>query len=69
VHLFTSTTFSKGENSMSTTNQNYLLDALDTVLAWNLPDEALADALVNQAILMSGVDSEDSIHYFAESLH
>jgi hypothetical protein len=54
---------------MSTTTQNYLIDALDTVLAWNLPDEALADALVNQAMLMSGVDSEDSIQYFAESLH
>jgi len=54
---------------MSTTNQNYLIDALDTVLAWNLPDEALADALVNQAMSMSGVDSEDSIQAFAESLH
>lgn len=54
---------------MSTTNQNYLIDALDTVLAWNLPDEALADALFNQAMFMSGIDSQDSIQDFAESLH
>ena len=54
---------------MSTTNKNYLIDALDTVLAWNLPDEALADALANQAISMSGVVSDDSFHDFAESLH
>jgi len=62
VHLFTSTTCLTGEISMSTTNQNYLIDALDTVLAWNLPDESLADALVNQTMLMSGVHSEDSMH-------
>lgn len=54
---------------MSTTNHNYLIDALDTVLAWDLSDESLADALVNQAMLMSGVHSEISIQDFAESLH
>lgn len=54
---------------MSTTNQNYLIDALNTVLAWNLPDESLADALVNQAMLMSGVNSEYSMQDFAESSH
>jgi len=54
---------------MSTTNQNYLIDALDTVLAWDLPDESLANVLVNQAMLMSGVHSEDGMLDIAESLH
>ena len=39
-------------------NQNYLIDALDTVLAWNLPEESLPLALVNQAMLLSGFDEE-----------
>lgn len=54
---------------MSIPNQNYLIDALDTVLGWNLPDESLANALANQAILMSGINTEDSMQNFAESSH
>ena len=33
--------------------QNYLLDAIDQALAWNLPDEALADAVRAQARVMA----------------
>lgn len=33
--------------------QNYLLDAIDQVLAWNLSDEALADAVKAQARVMA----------------
>jgi hypothetical protein len=54
---------------MCTPNQNYLIDALDTVLAWNLPDESLPLALVNQAMLMSGFDAEDSWDDFADLSH
>lgn len=54
---------------MSTTNHNYLIDALDTVLAWDLSDESLADALVDQAMLVPGVHSEVSMQDFAESSH
>lgn len=43
-------------------NQNYLIDALETVLAWNLPDEVLPMALVDQAKLMSGFDADYSYH-------
>ena len=39
-------------------NQNYLIDALDTVLSWNLPDQSLPLALFNQAMMMSGFDEE-----------
>ena len=47
--------------------QNYLIDALDTVLAWDLSDESLADALANQAMLVSGNHSEDSMQDYAAS--
>jgi hypothetical protein len=40
-------------------NQNYLIDALETVLTWNLPDESLPYALVNQAQLLSGFNVLD----------
>lgn len=50
-------------------NQNYLIDALDTVLAWNLPDESLPHTLVKQAMLMSGFDVEMSWQDFTESSH
>ncbi|MGB7815375.1 MAG: hypothetical protein WBL28_03385 [Methylotenera sp.] len=41
-------------------NQNYLTDALETVLAWDLPDESLPHALISQAQLLSGLDSDES---------
>ena len=44
---------------MCNPNQNYLIDALDTVLTWNLPDESLPLALVNQAQLMAGFDADE----------
>ena len=39
---------------------NQLLDALETVIAWGLSDEDLADVLNDQARLMAGEDSEDT---------
>ena len=39
-------------------NQNYLIDALDIVLGWNISDELLPLALVSQAQLMEGFDAE-----------
>jgi hypothetical protein len=47
--------------------QNYL-DALDTVLAWDLPDEALADAVIYQFRLIDGLDSEDVWERHPDSL-
>ena len=41
------------------TYQHYLLDALELVLPWDLPDEDLADAVNAQARLMAGIDPED----------
>ena len=38
--------------------QNYLLDAIEQVLAWNLADEALADAVNAQASVMARCGSD-----------
>lgn len=44
---------------MCTHNQNYL-EAIETVLAWDLPDEALADA-INDQFRLIGLDSENAL--------
>jgi len=41
-------------------NQNYLIDALDTVLAWDLPDESLPLALFTQTQLLLGLDADEA---------
>ena len=38
--------------------ETYLIDALDLVSAWELPDEDLADAVVAQAKLMAGISPD-----------
>jgi hypothetical protein len=39
--------------------ENYILDALEMVMAWELPDEEFADAVNDQARLMAGLTPED----------
>lgn len=41
--------------------QNYLLDAINEVLTWDIPDEALPDAVIAQASLMARMNPEDSL--------
>ncbi|CAE6506048.1 conserved hypothetical protein [Nitrosomonas nitrosa] len=41
--------------------QNYLLDAVNEVLTWDIPDEALRDAVIAQASLMARMNPEDSL--------
>ena len=38
---------------------NFVIDALERVLAWDLPDDACLDAVATQARLMAGLDSEE----------
>ena len=38
---------------------DYILDALEMVSAWDLPDDELADAVNDQARLMAGVHSDE----------
>lgn len=41
--------------------QNYLLDAINEVLTWDIPDEALPDVVIAQASLMARMNPEDSL--------
>ena len=38
---------------------NYILDALEIVSGWDLPDEDFADAVNDQARLMAGTNPDD----------
>ena len=38
---------------------NFLLDATDAVLTWDIPDEGLTGAIKNQACLMAGIDPDE----------
>ena len=40
-------------------HENQILDALDIVSAWDLPDEDFAQAVTDQAMLMAGVSPDD----------
>ena len=39
--------------------ENYILDAIEIVGAWDLPEEELADAINDQARLMAGVNPDE----------
>ena len=39
--------------------ENYILDALEMVMAWELPENELADATSQKAKLMAGFNSDD----------
>ena len=39
--------------------EDYILDALELVSAWNLPDDELADAVNAQARLMAGIHPDE----------
>ena len=39
--------------------QDYILDAIEIVSAWDLPDEDLADAINSQSRLLAGLNPDD----------
>lgn len=39
---------------------NFVLDAVNAVLDWDLPDEAYQEAVNSQACLMAGIEPEQS---------
>ena len=39
--------------------ENCILDAIEIVGAWDLPEEDLADAINDQAMLMAGINPDD----------
>ena len=40
-------------------NRQHYLDAIETVLAWDLPEEAIADAINHQVMQNISVEYED----------
>lgn len=45
---------------------HYLAEALEMVSAWELPEEDLAHAVKQQALLMAGIDPTDFTPLFEE---
>ena len=41
------------------TYENYLLDAIETVCTWDLPEEDLANAITFQARLLAGIQPDE----------
>jgi hypothetical protein len=39
--------------------ENHFLDALEIVSAWDVPEEELADAVNDRAMLMAGVNPDE----------
>jgi len=46
--------------------QNYLIDATNAVLDWDISDEALADAVIAQAGLMAGINPDDITAFYPD---
>ena len=42
------------------TYQDFLMDAIETVLSWDLPDEVFPEAVNDRARLMAGFVSDDT---------
>ena len=38
---------------------DFVLDAINTVLSWDLPDDVCSDAVTSQASLLAGLDADD----------
>ena len=47
--------------------EDYILDALETVSAWDIPDEEFAQTVNDQARLMAGVDFDDGWGFHIET--
>jgi hypothetical protein len=48
--------------------ENHILDALEMVMAWELPEEDLADAINDQAKLMAGIPPDEILEKRPETL-
>ena len=46
--------------------ENYIIEALEIVSTWNLPEEDLTNAIADQAMLLAGVNSEDISEFQTE---
>ena len=48
--------------------EDYIVEALELVSAWDIPEEDLADAVNAQARLMAGIHPDDLWEYHAITL-
>jgi hypothetical protein len=46
--------------------QNYLLDAVEAVLAWEIPEDAFTNAVKSQACLMAGINPDEVIGFYPD---
>lgn len=46
--------------------QNYLSDAVDAVLTWEIPEDGFADAVKAQACLMAGINPDELLWHYAD---
>lgn len=49
-------------------HQHYL-DAIETVLAWDLPEEAIADAIHNQVMQSTDVEADSILDHYSRVAH
>ena len=47
-------------------NRQHYLDAIETVLSWDLPEEAFANAIIQHAFRHMEFDNEDAWNYYLE---
>jgi len=59
--LLFSITINEGASNMN--NPNYLLEAIDAVLAQDISDEAFAEAVQSQVYVMSRINSDEVIAF------
>ena len=48
--------------------EDYILDALEMVSTWDVPEEDLADAVNAQARLMAGLNTDEFLEGYANTL-
>ena len=55
-------------NAHGINQENYILDALEIVSAWDLPESELADAVNDQARLMAGFNPDELCERHPETI-
>lgn len=46
--------------------QSYLLDAVEAVLAWEIPEKDFAGAVKAQACMMAGINPDEILWHYAD---
>jgi hypothetical protein len=65
VPFFISSTL-QGEIIMHSQFQNYLTDAVEAVLTWDIPEEDFSEAVRAQACLMAGINPDELLWFYSD---